>query len=260
MKTNAAGDRLIKLAEAKGGKPALQAYLCPSRIWTIGWGHTKGVYEGMTATVEQCEAWYIEDRAYFERIVERSLNRPANENQFSAMVALCFNIGEGWDPTRPKPKNAKEGFRQSTVLRLHNAGDPIGAAKAFAMWNKDRNDKGELVELKGLTRRRATAAALYMTPTAEEEAVDPQRTRGSTAEPAPIAPPPVSNATITTTALGGGGSLVAIQAVSQVSTIWSWLTENGIEPKIVLAVLGVALVGIGVGVVWKLLQARRVTG
>jgi len=27
-----------------------KAYLCPAKVLTIGFGHTKGVYEGMTIT------------------------------------------------------------------------------------------------------------------------------------------------------------------------------------------------------------------
>ena len=28
----------------------LKAYKCPAGVWTIGWGHTSGVREGMTIT------------------------------------------------------------------------------------------------------------------------------------------------------------------------------------------------------------------
>ena len=31
----------------------LQAYKCPAGVWTIGYGHTKGVKQGMKITKEQ---------------------------------------------------------------------------------------------------------------------------------------------------------------------------------------------------------------
>ncbi len=33
----------------------LTAYRCPAGVWTIGYGHTSGVTEGMTISVEQAE-------------------------------------------------------------------------------------------------------------------------------------------------------------------------------------------------------------
>ena len=48
----------------------LQAYKCPAGVWTIGYGHIKGVSEGMTITQEEreqfpasypCNKWPNED-------------------------------------------------------------------------------------------------------------------------------------------------------------------------------------------------------
>ena len=33
----------------------LEAYKCPAGVWTIGYGHIKGVSEGMTSTEAQAE-------------------------------------------------------------------------------------------------------------------------------------------------------------------------------------------------------------
>lgn len=244
MRVNQKGVDLIKEFEGC----ALEAYLCPAGIWTIGVGKTgPEVRSGLRITQDRADSWFKDDLAKFEREVTKRLKAPTNRNQFSAMVSLCFNIGPG-------------NFAKSSVLRNHNAGEHAKAAECFILWNKATNSEGKKVELKGLTRRRAAEAVLYMTPTADEEAQDPQRTRAADVEPSPVTPPPVSGGQIAAGTAISGTAAVGIQAVSQVSTIWSWLTENGIEPKIVLAVLGVALVGIGVGLVWKLLQARRVAG
>ena len=241
MKTNAAGVALIKDFE----KLALVAYRCPAGVWTIGYGHTgPGVVEGLKITTNRAESLLIDDLSTFEREVRKRLKTETTPNEFAAMVSLCFNIGAG-------------NFAKSSVLRHHNAGNQAKAAECFLLWNKATNASGQKVELRGLTRRRAAEASLYLTPTEAEEANDPQRTRASDVEPSPITPPPVTGGQIATGAAVSGTAAVGIQAVSQVSAIWSWLTDNGIEPKIVLAVLGVALVGIGVGIVWKLLQSRR---
>ena len=42
METSKNGLDLIKHFEGC----ELEAYLCPANVWTIGYGHTKGVYEG----------------------------------------------------------------------------------------------------------------------------------------------------------------------------------------------------------------------
>jgi lysozyme len=81
-----------------------------------------------------------------------------NENQLSALVSLAYNIGMGWKG-KVKPKGAKGGLRQSTVLRQHNLGNFDAAANAFTLWNKVNGE----VE-RGLTIRRKMEAALYVTP------------------------------------------------------------------------------------------------
>jgi lysozyme len=245
MKINSAGLSLIKQFE--GCK--LTAYADPVGILTIGVGHTgPDVKPGMVITQERAENLLSEDLAHFEREVFKRLKVATNRNQFSAMVAFCFNIGAG-------------NFARCSVLRQHNASNPAKAAEAYLLWNKATGADGVKRELKGLTRRRAAEAALYLTPTVEEQEKDPQRTRASDVEPSPVASsPPVSGAQIATGGLVSGASLAGIQAVSQVSQVWSWLIDNGIEPKVVLAVMGAALVAALIGLGWKLMQARRVAG
>lgn len=122
------------------------AYLCPAGVWTIGYGFTSGVREGDTITREQADARLEAEVAHFANGVAAALTRPANENQLAAMTSLAFNIGIG-------------AFQRSTVLRAHNRGDEEAAARAFSLWNK----AGGKV-LRGLTRRRASEAALYLEP------------------------------------------------------------------------------------------------
>lgn len=139
---NDAGLALIKSFEGCH----LTAYRCPAQILTIGYGSTGShVKEGMTITQAQAEELLRKDLARFETGVEALLGgTPTSDDEYSALVALSFNIG----------LNALAG---STVLRRHKAGNKVGAANAFLMWNR----AGGQV-LRGLTRRREAERLLYL--------------------------------------------------------------------------------------------------
>lgn len=138
---NAAGLALVKRNEGL----RLEAYRCPAGILTIGYGSTgPHVREGMVITPGEAERFLMLDLRRFETGVDAMTDTvPTNDNQFSAMVCLSFNIG-------------LSAFATSTVLKKHKKGDYPGAARAFALWNKAR---GQV--LKGLVKRREEEAALY---------------------------------------------------------------------------------------------------
>jgi lysozyme len=141
MKINAAGLALVKRFEGL----RLEAYKCPANVWTIGFGSTgPHVKSGMVITPGEAERLLLKDLSRFEVGVTAMLGDcPTTEDQFSALVSLAFNIGLGKIAT-------------STVLRRHKAGNHVGAANAFAMWNR----AGGRV-LAGLVRRREAEADLY---------------------------------------------------------------------------------------------------
>lgn len=123
----------------------LKAYDDGGEVWTIGYGHTKDVVEGMTITQERADQWFREDLGKFGSYVEDAVKVTLNGDQFSALVCFCFNVGPG-----------AGGFGGSTLLELLNRGDYQGAAQQFPRWNKvDR--KSWL----GLTRRRLAEQALF---------------------------------------------------------------------------------------------------
>lgn len=122
----------------------LDAYLDPVDIWTIGYGHTEGVYEGMTITEAEAEELLRKDLAEFEAYVSEAVQVDLNENQFSALVSFTFNLGP-------------ENLLDSTLLKLLNQGDFQGAADQFPIWNKAGSQ-----ELEGLTRRRKAERALFL--------------------------------------------------------------------------------------------------
>lgn len=57
--------------------------------------------------------------------VRASIHRPVTDNQFTAMVLLCYNIGT----------SIKKGFPSSSVCRFVNAGDFKSAAESFKNWH-----------------------------------------------------------------------------------------------------------------------------
>lgn len=125
-------------------KLKLRAYL-PTKddVWTIGYGHTKGVRPGDTCTVEQAYAWLREDCGEAERAVNQFTLTPLSQEQFDALVSLTFNIGVG-------------AFRRSTLLTLLDQRQYSKAAAQFDRWNKQ---KGNV--LNGLTRRRKIERELF---------------------------------------------------------------------------------------------------
>lgn len=117
---------------------------------TIGVGHTgPDVFPGQTISKQESRALFDKDTDWAEAAVDQTCPG-ANDNEFNAMVSLCFNIGEA-------------GFRKSTVARLFNRGDKTGAASAFLMWCKTTVD-GRMVDHPVLKARRAREAAMFLEP------------------------------------------------------------------------------------------------
>lgn len=120
----------------------LVAYLDSVGVWTIGYGDTgPDVIKGLTITKEEAEKRLRERLVEFEGYVNTYVKVSLKQHQFDALVSLVYNIG---------PAN----FKTSTLLKKLNAGDYIGAADQFLVWNKGRVD-GKLVVIKGLANRRA---------------------------------------------------------------------------------------------------------
>lgn len=90
MHINEKGLNIIKKNEGL----RLDAYRDSSGCPTIGYGHTKGVYMGMSISVKQADAFLREDVKIAENAVHRYQKKyNFNENEFSALVSFAFNIG-----------------------------------------------------------------------------------------------------------------------------------------------------------------------
>lgn len=233
-------DLIAAFEQGPHGGPALKAYLCPAGQWTIGYGHTKGVRPGDTlASKVVADMLLDEDLVTWAAEVEKVLDgTPTSQHEFDAMVSLAFNIGMA-------------GFNQSTVLRLHKAGDRTGAARAFALWNKAKVD-GRLIELTGLTRRRAAEAAHYLAPD-----------QAWAVEPMPQAVQPEATAARSRTVIAGGVAVASSAAamIDQVSQIVGSLSQLGgsIQGLLKLGAVGLSVVALlaAAYMLWRYLGKKR---
>ena len=167
--TNDDGLRLIETFE---GKPRLKARLCEGGRYELGYGvtfHLDGspVLEGQTCTEDEAMAMFRNALQRFELAVMAHITVPLNSNQFSALVAFAYNVGE-------------DNFKSSTVLRMVNQLRFEDAAAAFGMWVFATRD-GYKQALRGLLRRRYAEACLFLSydwvEACSDEAVALQRER-----------------------------------------------------------------------------------
>jgi GH24 family phage-related lysozyme (muramidase) len=71
----------------------LRLGIMPTLI-TIGYGHIRGVRQGMTITQEQAVQFLQQDLTDAETSVDSMTSSiSTTNNQFAAMVSLCFDIG-----------------------------------------------------------------------------------------------------------------------------------------------------------------------
>lgn len=119
----------------------LEAYRCPSGVWTIGYGHTSGVTQGMKVNEGWAEFALKHDLNEVLKQVER-LGLPLNtQGQIDAVVDFVFNLGI-------------TKFKQSTLRKriAENAGDDAICAE-FKKW-VFCTQNGKNVKLPGLVKRR----------------------------------------------------------------------------------------------------------
>ena len=138
MKTSQRGINFIKQFEGV----RLTAYKCPAGVYTIGYGHTRGVKRGMKITEEEASAYLTADLRNSEKAVERYDSvYHWNQNEFDALVSFTFNCGAA--NLRSLLRNGRRNRSQiaETLPLYRKAGGKV---------------------LKGLERRRAAEKALFL--------------------------------------------------------------------------------------------------
>ena len=137
---------LIKKYEGFSEKP----YKCSAGVPTIGYGSTfylngnKVTMKDSPISEEVALSILFSVVEDFSKKVEKLLKVSVNQNQFDALVDFAYNLGIG-------------NLQKSTLLKLVNNKDFVGASKQFKLWNK-ANGK----VLNGLTKRRKEEEELFL--------------------------------------------------------------------------------------------------
>ncbi len=118
--------------------------------WVVGYGHTEGVGQDTTVPRDAADRLLTEDLAAIEAAVAPLIGVPVNDNEYSAIISLVFNIGV-------------PAFKKSLLRKHLNNGRRLEAAEAFMWWNRVMVE-GELRVVEGLTERRGAEIALFLTP------------------------------------------------------------------------------------------------
>lgn len=122
------------------------AYLCPAGVWTIGYGHTKGVQEGDTMSKEVAERLLKDElsQKYEPQVQKLTGGLELTQGQYDALVCFVYNVGA-------------HSLAHSTLLKKLKEGKTEEAAAEFLRWNKAR---GEVQA--GLVRRREAERELFL--------------------------------------------------------------------------------------------------
>jgi lysozyme len=147
MKASLKCIELIKKFEGFSAKP----YLCPAKVWTIGYGSTR--YEDGTPVkstdkpIDESRAIQImqETLKTYENAVSRYVTVNINQNQFDALVSFAYNLGN-------------KALLNSTLLKRINEGNFLAANNQFMRWVY-----ADGVKLQGLVRRREAERVLFST-------------------------------------------------------------------------------------------------
>ena len=121
----------------------LKAYQDSVGVWTIGYGHTKGIYEGLEITQSEAEKMLQDELPEYEGYVTDKVVPMLQQHEYDALVCWVYNLG---------PTN----LSSSTLLKRLNAGEFKDVPFQMKRW-----DKAGGQPLLGLTRRRNAEALLF---------------------------------------------------------------------------------------------------
>jgi lysozyme len=145
-------DGIEKITQWEGQR--LKSYRDSGGVWTVGVGHTSdsNLVVGPTTviTAEQSDELLRKDLDEVEQAIARIVKVPLNDNQFTVLASLAFNIGI-------------TNFAKSTLVKKLNASNYNAVPSELAKWVKDRDPKTKkMVTVPGLVNRRAAEAGLWV--------------------------------------------------------------------------------------------------
>ena len=104
----------------------LRAYRDTEGVWTIGAGHTH--YDGapipragMVITRQQSDDMFAKDIVRYEKIVKTNVRVPLLQNEYDALVSICYNVEAALGP-------------KSSIVRCLNEGDKEGSEHAIMLY------------------------------------------------------------------------------------------------------------------------------
>ena len=139
MKISENGLELIKKFEGC----ETTAYQDSVGVWTIGFGHTKGVEEGQTCSIEDAESMLANEMDEYEGYINNMVKVDLQQHEFDSLVAWVYNLG---------PTNLSE----STMLKVLNGGQFDRVPDEMNRWTRAG---GEILE--GLVRRRQAESLMF---------------------------------------------------------------------------------------------------
>jgi len=119
------------------------AYQDEGGVWTIGYGHTRGVKEGDSISTHKANTYLNTDLIAFEIQLQRLVRVELTQNQYTALLSFIYNIGA-------------TQFAKSTLLKYVNEKKFDLVPDELRKWNRVNGE----VSL-GLTRRREKEAILF---------------------------------------------------------------------------------------------------
>lgn len=128
-----------------------KAYLCPAKVWTIGYGTTvypdgKKVSKGDVTNKEQALS-YLEYDIIHDRIpaIRKCVTARLSLNMICALISFAYNVGNA-------------ALSKSTLVKKLNAGEPKEVvAQQFDKWVR-----GGGRVLPGLVKRREAEKTLFL--------------------------------------------------------------------------------------------------
>jgi len=197
---------LVAIQQREGLR--LSAYQDQAGVWTIGYGHTSGVTEGMKIGTQQADDYLKEDIRWAETTISANVRMPLDEDEFATLVSWAFNIGT-------------HNVIESTLVRKLNTGDYGSVPSELMRWIKVRYpETGQLEDNPGLINRRTSEVEQWLQGTGDATLnPDPRPVPRGAVEPVFTGRADISKSrTMRGGAVAGAGTLAGsiVDAVEQV--------------------------------------------
>lgn len=129
LSITASGAAFVMLQEGTGpterttsGETVAKAYADPAHGWkvpTICAGRTKGVFRGQTATLDECDAWLIEDLTYAGSAIKRCTPVKMTQWQYNYLASFVHNVGAGAFCSSQVARNINSGRCDAAAKEMH---------------------------------------------------------------------------------------------------------------------------------------------